>query len=548
MSPSTSGPVVGDAVADDLVHRGAQRLGEAVVVERARVAAPVDAGLVADGVELVGGDAGPDGGAGEGQHLGRRPAGDAHALDHVRATAPGPRARRTGLPGVGVGRPRRSPPARRVGLSRPGADVGVGRLVAALELLAAPAPARVVGLEHPVARVERSVTRTKGIGLPPMAVGACRRSSRSRRSRVEAIELVTVPMRLAIRCAARRRPQRSARCCSCTSGPARPRAGRSARRAGAHLLGRVHRRAPSWCCATTCSPGPGRARPATRSRLGTHLDGVRGHPMARAALELAVLDAQLRGGRSLAGGLAGRDRHRRGRGRRARASTRGRRPAGRGRRGPRRRGGPPAGEDRAGPGRRHASARCATTSATASSLQADANGSFDERRRRARPARRGGARLPRAAARARRPARPRPTGGAARHADLPRRAAHLAGRHRGRGRARRLRGRVPQAGARRGVDRGARRRTTGAPSSVCPCGWAGCWRRRRGGRPTSPSPPCPHSRSRRTSTPRPVRPRPGRPAASPSTAPSRCPTGRAPAPCRSCDGARRRRVVRGWSR
>ena len=37
--------VVGDPVADDLVDRGAQRLGEAVVVERARVAAPVDAGL-----------------------------------------------------------------------------------------------------------------------------------------------------------------------------------------------------------------------------------------------------------------------------------------------------------------------------------------------------------------------------------------------------------------------------------------------------------------------------------------------------------------------
>ena len=50
-------PVVGDAVADHLVHRGAERLREAVVVERARVAAAVDAGLVADGVELVGGDA-----------------------------------------------------------------------------------------------------------------------------------------------------------------------------------------------------------------------------------------------------------------------------------------------------------------------------------------------------------------------------------------------------------------------------------------------------------------------------------------------------------
>ena len=70
-------PVVGDAVADDLVHRRAQRLREAVVVERARVAAPVDAGLVADGVELVGGDARAHGGAGEGQHLGGGPAGDA---------------------------------------------------------------------------------------------------------------------------------------------------------------------------------------------------------------------------------------------------------------------------------------------------------------------------------------------------------------------------------------------------------------------------------------------------------------------------------------
>src|SRR5690606_28594919 len=35
--------------------------------------------------------------------------------------------------------------------------------------------------------------------------------------------------------------------------------------------------------------------------LGAHLGAVRGHPMAKAALELAVLDAQLRAvGRSLA--------------------------------------------------------------------------------------------------------------------------------------------------------------------------------------------------------------------------------------------------------
>ena len=46
--------VVGDAVADHLVDRRAQRLREALVVQRARVAAARDARLVADAVELVG--------------------------------------------------------------------------------------------------------------------------------------------------------------------------------------------------------------------------------------------------------------------------------------------------------------------------------------------------------------------------------------------------------------------------------------------------------------------------------------------------------------
>ena len=48
---------VGDAVADDLVDRGAQRLGEAAVAERRRVGAVVDEELVPDAVQLVGGDA-----------------------------------------------------------------------------------------------------------------------------------------------------------------------------------------------------------------------------------------------------------------------------------------------------------------------------------------------------------------------------------------------------------------------------------------------------------------------------------------------------------
>ena len=73
-------------------------------------------------------------------------------------------------------------------------------------------------------------------------------------------------------------------------------------------------------------------------------------------------------------------------------------------------------------------------------------------------------------------ARPRPAGRAARHADLPRRAADVARRHRGGRRAGRVRGRVPQAGARRRVGRGPRACTTAAPSSGCRCGSAACSR------------------------------------------------------------------------
>ena len=64
-------PVVGDAVADDLVDRRADALGEAVVVERARVGAPLDARLVDVGVDLVGGDAGGDPLTGQPQDFGR---------------------------------------------------------------------------------------------------------------------------------------------------------------------------------------------------------------------------------------------------------------------------------------------------------------------------------------------------------------------------------------------------------------------------------------------------------------------------------------------
>ena len=83
--------VVGDAVADHLVDRGAQRLREAVVVERARVAPALDARLVADRVELVGGDPRTDGGAGEREHLAGGAPGAPHALDDIGALHRAPR-------------------------------------------------------------------------------------------------------------------------------------------------------------------------------------------------------------------------------------------------------------------------------------------------------------------------------------------------------------------------------------------------------------------------------------------------------------------------
>ena len=146
MSPSTSGPVVGDAVADDLVDRRAERLGEGAVVEGAGVAAAADALLVAQGVELVGGDAGRHRRAHGLQDLGRGPAGPAHALDDLGRAHVG-LGPAHGHARLGVGRPGD------LGRHRPGradaarADVVGAGLVAALELAPAAAPAGVVGLE-----------------------------------------------------------------------------------------------------------------------------------------------------------------------------------------------------------------------------------------------------------------------------------------------------------------------------------------------------------------------------------------------------------------
>ena len=75
------GSRIGDAVADDFVHRGADGFGITVIVEGAGEAAFIDVGLVGDGVEFVGGDAGLGGGEGFIEHAAGGLSGGAHALD-----------------------------------------------------------------------------------------------------------------------------------------------------------------------------------------------------------------------------------------------------------------------------------------------------------------------------------------------------------------------------------------------------------------------------------------------------------------------------------
>ena len=88
--------VVGDAVADDLVHRRAQRLRVALVVQRARIAATRDARVVTDAVELVGGDAGPHRRAHLEQHLACRAPRVAHAIGELVGRDRGHERRRVG--------------------------------------------------------------------------------------------------------------------------------------------------------------------------------------------------------------------------------------------------------------------------------------------------------------------------------------------------------------------------------------------------------------------------------------------------------------------
>ena len=173
MSPSCSDRGVGDAVADDLVDRRAHALREAVVVERARVGAALDGELVDVGVDLVGGDAGRTvSPARRSTSAAIRP-GVAHALDdlgrlHARLVP----ARRHA--GVGVRRPGDARRARvRIGLTVARQHPPFERLVAALVLAAAAAPAQVVRAQGGRRRGHgprlRPIGRRRATGGPPAA-------------------------------------------------------------------------------------------------------------------------------------------------------------------------------------------------------------------------------------------------------------------------------------------------------------------------------------------------------------------------------------------
>ena len=115
------GAVVRDAVADDLVDRRAHRLREAAVPQRAGVDPARHVGLVRDAVELVGGDADRDRGAGLGEHVARdlsRPRASARSpratSPPTRSTGPACRSRRSraaGSPAAPRVRVRPRPPA-----------------------------------------------------------------------------------------------------------------------------------------------------------------------------------------------------------------------------------------------------------------------------------------------------------------------------------------------------------------------------------------------------------------------------------------------------
>ncbi len=248
-------------------------------------------------------------------------------------------------------------------------------------------------------------------------------------------------------------------------------------RAGPGLLAGVHRHRPRRAPRPPPPRGPPAGRRPTRSPSDRSSIWSAGHHQAKAAVELALLDAQLRAaGRSLADWLGATATELRGR-RRAQRLGGGRLPAGS------RDGRGAAGASRlrvkVGPGfgaaglaavlragrsrrrccRRTPTARSRSTTQTTSASSTASTGSAS----------------PASSSRS----HPDDLTGHARlaerleHPDLPRRAADLAGRHRGGRGPGRLRGRLPQARS--------RRRLAGGPARARPVrrargrrsGWAG---------------------------------------------------------------------------
>mmetsp|Transcript_14194 Transcript_14194/g.28313 ORF Transcript_14194/g.28313 Transcript_14194/m.28313 type:complete len:353 (+) Transcript_14194:391-1449(+) len=138
-------PVVGYAVADNLVDGGAARLGEAVVVQRARIAPPHEGLAVGHRVDLVRGHAHLHAASGGVQHLPCGTAGGAHQHDLLRGLhLDDPREGRRRVFGL---------PVRRVGwkrdrLARQGALLHRLRHLPRGALFAGPDPARVPERRH----------------------------------------------------------------------------------------------------------------------------------------------------------------------------------------------------------------------------------------------------------------------------------------------------------------------------------------------------------------------------------------------------------------
>ncbi len=144
-------PVVGNAVADDLVHRRAQRLrirgcaAPSRILQRARVGLHVDRGLMAGGIDLFGRRSGLTQLAEHGQGVGGITPGSAHALDDIGRLDPGlvPTLEDASVGPGRLGDRVRDRPQRRdfSWFHRRG-----GAFVTALEFLAATAPALFIRL------------------------------------------------------------------------------------------------------------------------------------------------------------------------------------------------------------------------------------------------------------------------------------------------------------------------------------------------------------------------------------------------------------------